>query len=250
MTTVQLLTSKYKNWRSSDSKMRKLFVSLDYYLRRRHFWTSIRHLSDKERFNAIYRHNLWNNEESLSGGGSTLRKTATLRTELPTLLRQYGIQAILDAGCGDFNWMKELRLGLGNVHYIGVDIVKDVITANQSRFGGPRTRFLELDISRDTLPTTDLILCRQVLFHLPFSAIFAALVNFKRSGSRYLLATHFPTTTANTDIPMSGMCRALNFEQPPFSFPPPTRSIAETPGECVSLWALQDIELPARTVSD
>jgi SAM-dependent methyltransferase len=236
---LRVLAVKYQNWLSSDRKLRKLFVSGDYYLRRRHFWNRVHGLSDKERFTAIYRHNLWNNEESLSGGGSTLKKTLSLRTELPKLFHQYGIKSILDAGCGDFHWMKEIALG---VHYIGTDIVKDVVSANQIRFGRDDVVFLEIDITKDDLPRTDLVLCRQVLFHLRFTDVFAALRNFQRSGARYLLATHFPHAQLNSDIPMSGMCRAINFMRSPFNFPQPLTVLSEVDEQCLALWELDRLD--------
>jgi hypothetical protein len=131
---------------------------------------------------------------------------------------------MLDAPCGDLFWMKEVPLELER--YIGADIVAALIVENTRRFGGPTREFRHLDITRDTLPRTDLILCRDCLVHLPVAAILAALKNFKRSGSRYLLTTTFTARADNPDIP-AGQWRTLNLQAAPFNFPAPEQLVNE-----------------------
>jgi hypothetical protein len=50
------------------------------------------------------------------------------------------------------------------------------------------------------LPTADLIIARDVLFHLNTAHIHAALSNIRRSNSRLLLTTTFPGITHNKDL--------------------------------------------------
>jgi len=59
-------------------------------------------------FSQIHRNNLWGEQESVSGNGSSLAATANLRQELPPLLAGLNVTSLLDAPCGDFNWMKEV----------------------------------------------------------------------------------------------------------------------------------------------
>src|ERR1700739_2313082 len=77
-------------------------------------------LNLRERFQRIHDTNLWGAEASVSGLGSELDATATLRTELPALLRRLQVASLLDAPCGDAGWI--LRADLG-VRIVGVDIV-------------------------------------------------------------------------------------------------------------------------------
>jgi hypothetical protein len=234
------LKTKYTNWLASDHKLRKLYVSLNYYLFRHKLWGDVQALNAKDKFTAIYKLNLWNNEESLSGGGSTVRRTIKIRQMLPDLLHSYNVKSICDAGCGDFNWMQHLKCTA--ITYTGVDIVGDVISRNNIQYGNTNTRFLELDIIHDIVPRVDLILCRQCLFHLSFTDIRAALVNFKASMSMYLLATHQPNVDKNVDI-ITGGCRAVNWTRPPFNFPEPITTISEDySGQCLALWRLDDIK--------
>ena len=61
-------------------------------------------------FAEIYQTNRWNDSESRSGAGSSLRETETLRAELPALLARHRIESIADIPCGDFNWMSAVDL--------------------------------------------------------------------------------------------------------------------------------------------
>ena len=65
------------------------------------------------------------------------------------------------------------------------------------------------DITRDALPRADVILCRDCLVHFSFKDIFAAIDNFKKSQSRYLLATTFIAFSENLDV-ATGEWRRLN----------------------------------------
>jgi hypothetical protein len=56
----------------------------------------------------IYHQNIFGGIESRSGNGSTLVQTAVIRDEIPLLFKELNIKSVLDAPCGDFNWMKEI----------------------------------------------------------------------------------------------------------------------------------------------
>jgi SAM-dependent methyltransferase len=175
-------------------------------------------------FTRHYRENGWGDPESVSGPGSTLARTETLRRDLPALFRELGVRSVLDAGCGDFNWFRTLDVELDR--YVGIEVVAELAAENERRHGGPSRRFLSLDVTRDRLPAADLILCRDCLVHLRNAQVQAALRNFRRSGARWLLATTFTADHPNADIPLGGW-RPLNLERPPFALPPPLRRIGE-----------------------
>jgi hypothetical protein len=52
----------------------------------------------------------WRSAESGSGTGSEVAVTAPVRDALPELLRRLGIKTMLDAPCGDWNWMRLVEL--------------------------------------------------------------------------------------------------------------------------------------------
>ena len=177
-------------------------------------------------FSTIYRHNNWGNNGSVSGAGSDLTQTATIRREMAKLTAELDIQTMLDAPCGDYYWMKEAPMNLSN--YIGVDIVPEMIESNQRQFGNSKVSFHVLDIMKDNLPRVDLILCRDCLVHLPLPAGASAIRNFVRSGSKYLLATTYPSIfRKNEELLITGNWRPLDLQLPPFSLPKPVRLINE-----------------------
>ncbi|WP_423193215.1 class I SAM-dependent methyltransferase [Cupriavidus sp. H18C2] len=199
-------------------------------------------------FTEIYHRNQWGSPESVSGSGSEMTRTRHLRTELPHLLREFNIRSVLDIPCGDFNWMR--HVDLGGVHYIGADIVPELVEHNRRTYRGPRIQFEHLDVIASPLPKVDAVLCRDGLVHFPHASIAAALRNICSSGALYLLTTHFSfrTPSANEEIDF-GQWRRLNFELAPFHWPAPRRYIIEGCDEhdghfadkSLAIWPVQEI---------
>jgi SAM-dependent methyltransferase len=175
-------------------------------------------------FRRHYERRDWLEPETVSGRGSSLERTAAVRRELPGLLQELGVRSVIDAGCGDFHWFRTLDLELES--YLGIEVVEELVAANRARHGTERRRFASLDIIRDPLPRADLILSRDCLVHLKNRQVEAALRNFRRSGSRYLLATTFTGNHPNHDAPLGGW-RPLNLSRAPFNLGAPMRLISE-----------------------
>ncbi|MUO80024.1 class I SAM-dependent methyltransferase [Agrobacterium vitis] len=173
--------------------------------------------SPEDRFTRIYRDRAWSSRESISGTGSELRYTEGLRNSFPGLLQSFGIQRLLDAPCGDFNWMRHV-VAATSVDYIGGDIVRPLIETNQREYGAQGVRFLHLDITRDSLPAADMMMVRDCLFHLSNADIRLFLDNFLKSEIPYLFTTtHKPGPFTNSDI-VTGDFRFIDLFAPPYSF--------------------------------
>jgi hypothetical protein len=187
-----------------------------------------------QRFQRIHDTNLWGAPASLSGLGSEMDATATLRAELPALLARLQVASLLDAPCGDAGWISRADLG---VRIVGVDIVPALIEGLKARAdaGEIRGEYHLADITRDSLPECDAILCRDALVHLCFANIERALTNFRRSGAKWLIATTFPGWQLNGDCE-DGDWRALNFERPPFDWGAPIELINENCTEAGGGW--------------
>lgn len=196
-------------------------------------------------FTKIYKKNIFGSSESRSGSGSTMEQTAYIRGIFPDLFKELGIKTILDVPCGDFNWMR--HVDLAGAHYIGGDIVPDLISQNNEKHKSGNVEFRNLNIITDDLPQVDLILCRDCLVHLNFESGLKAIENFKRSGSTYLLTTTFSARDSNDDL--FGIWRTLNLQKAPYNLPMPLKMINEkcTEGnnkftdKCLGLWKLADI---------
>jgi SAM-dependent methyltransferase len=215
-------------------------------------------LRDSRRtFQRIHRENRWGGAESVSGRGSDLTSTASVRNALPNLLRELEVRTLLDAACGDLNWIS--ATDLGRIHYVGIEIVPELTERNQHifgrGFGGSVTcEFLTRDITVDPLPRSDLILCRHCFIHLSNRRVLQALHNFQQSGARHILTTTCRGIERNEDI-VTGSFRPLNLELDPFCLPPPLRLLADPAQAAPStdflgLWELASLKLdPSRLTS-
>jgi hypothetical protein len=157
-------------------------------------------------------------DESISGPGSTLHQTQELRERLPLLLAHLNVRTLLDAPCGDFNWLQHVELGL--YRYTGVDILTDVIAELAWRHHRADRRFIRENLIDGALTPADAVLCRDLLPHLSYAEIWSALRNFRRTGATYLITTTFARPRPNRDT-TGGNWRTLNLTLPPFDFPPP-----------------------------
>lgn len=180
-----------------------------------------RAISDKSienRFNNIYRKGLWDGKgQSKSGAGSTLESTENIRKMLPEFLSQFEAKSLVDLGCGDFYWMKEVPLPC---EYIGLDIVLDVIEQNKKQYGSNKRTFLHHNAIEDDLPeSTDVVLCREVLFHLSFEDGLEVLKKVAVSNARYFLATTSDISENEKNI-RTGQFRNINLLIPPYNLPP------------------------------
>lgn len=182
--------------------------------------------------------------ETGCGAGSMLANTHQVRGMLPVIMRGLGVGTLLDAPCGDFNWMA--HTDLSSVDYIGCDydtehVRSAIIRGSQPIYYQPRSkRVLTLDICLDRLPTADMMLCRDFLQHLPTETVCGVLKNFLASGITWLLATSH-SNLENGEIAKAGMFRLLNLTAPPFGLPVPENFIADGDGRIIGLWNRNEI---------
>ena len=190
------------------------------YKKRRAYQTMLTRDRIGDRFSAIYAQNLWSSPESLSGAGSEFGYTASLRNWLVEKIPSLGVTRFVDAPCGDFNWMKFVLPSL-DVDYLGLDIVESVIKENREKYSGERIKFMISDICEDPLPSCDLIMVRDCLFHLSYADIFKFFDNLNRTEYKYLLTTTHIVEPGfkNQDI-TTGDFRLIDLFSSPFNFDP------------------------------
>ena len=210
--------------------------------------------STEKVFTDIFNGGIWGPIKS--GPGSAIWYTENLRKELPIIFNKFNIKTFLDAPCGDMTWMP-LVLKEYLINYIGADIVKNMVEQHTAKYANERTKFLHLDICRDVIPTVDLWMCRDCLFHLSQEEIFMALNNFVKSDSKYFLtSTHFSDSINTHANPMikyegnydivTGGFRLLNLFDPPYNFPEPLYRLDDTytgyPKREMCIWSREQIE--------
>ena len=139
--------------------------------------------------------------------------------------------------------MKHVQL---DVDYLGADLVPDVVRENQLRHANHRVKFMVLDGIRDPLPEdVDVILCREVLFHLSSRHALALLKNVYQSNAKFLIATQIDTGKPNADIHTGGY-RPIDLSRDPFGFPAPLRCIADdaiSENRSLAVWRIEDLPL-------
>jgi hypothetical protein len=178
--------------------------------------------------------------ETPCGAGSTLKATVVIRAWLPIILRKLRINTLLDAPCGDFNWMA--HTDLSNIHYFGADNDKEHVRLAKEKqsvsgFEPKYKTVVCIDIVRHVLPMhVDAILCRDFMQHLPNARVIKLLDNFRATKADWLIATSHDNLY-NTDIQKDGDYRPLNLCRPPFGFPLPIHSLNDC-GRQLALWSL------------
>ncbi|WP_448171279.1 class I SAM-dependent methyltransferase [Rhizobacter fulvus] len=197
-------------------------------------------------FSWIYQNNHWGSAESVSGPGSTLDSTQNLRAELPRLLERLSVKVLLDAPCGDFNWMRHLLPEL-NLQYIGGDIVKEIIDTHTQNYSSDRISFMHVNLICDPLPRADLLICRDCLFHFSYEDTKLVLENFIRSDITYLLTTTHTRVNEfqNKDI-KTGEGRLIDLFSYPYNFPKsPIATIEDWippyPERAMCLWTREQV---------
>ena len=180
----------------------------------------------KENFIQNYLNNGFNGKQSISGPGSDLENTVTLRKKLITLLNQMNIKILIDAPCGDFWWMQHILPKTSIEKYIGIDIVPKLIEQVNNHYGTDKIIFKCQDIAEEFNEQGDLVICRDCLVHLSFESALKVLTNFANSSVKYFLITTFDREK-NYDYPDGTSHYLMDLTKSPFNLPKPTVSINE-----------------------
>lgn len=167
--------------------------------------------------------------ETACGYGSTLKATEDVRAYLPSVLSKIGAKTLLDAPCGDLNWIS--RIDLDGIDYIGIENDPDHIATAMIR-KPEGWKIIEDDLFTCKIPDADVTLCRDFLQHLPNDDVETVLGRFT---SKYLLATSHEVEV-NRDIRERGMFRRLNLDH---LLGEPQESMPDGPGRSLSLWDIK-----------
>ena len=175
----------------------------------------------EDAFTKIYENGVWAvdaNGNGTSGPGSTIENTKEYVAFLQKFMKKNKIKSVVDIGCGD--WEFSQHINWKGINYKGYDVVKKVVDRNQKKFGNSNISFYHADVSQISFPKADLLICKDVMMHIPnqsISAILSQLSKFK-----YCIITNdvLRSTLSSTNPELStvdGGFRALDITQPPFS---------------------------------
>ena len=190
-------------------------------------------------FNQIYRDNIWGDGKG-SGIGSDPVHVRPYTQFLQNFLQQNQIKSVVDLGCGDWQFSRELNLE--GIEYLGVDVATSVIESNQKEFQASNVSFSVLR-EYSQLPKSDLLICKDVLMHLGHEEVFKVIreafpkfrqilitsdVNpYSALGDAYLNARNMRQKMFNEDI-LTGQMTPFDIRMQPYNIP----------GEKVFSWTL------------
>jgi SAM-dependent methyltransferase len=178
-------------------------------------------LSEAEKyFSDIYANGLWGRDkdgQAISGPGSTLSQGLPFIQYVQNLVDTHEIRSVVDLGCGDWVLAKEINWRKSD--YLGIDVVKSLVQKNQALYGSDTIHFLQLDAGSEEIPAGDLLICKDVLMHLPDVDVFHILAESKKFKYCLFINDINPFSSINTDIPTYGF-RALDLTKPPFNLIP------------------------------
>lgn len=138
--------------------------------------------------------------ESASGAGSFNAVTGSAKKLITDTVKNNNIKRIVDLGCGDFNWMSTIRDEFSDVYYEGWDANEEMIVELNDQYGNDNTKFYMKDITEEKLSNFDLVICRDVLFHLEFANSLKVLRNIDEAQIPHLITSCFLDVTKNTNI--------------------------------------------------
>ena len=158
---------------------------------------------------------------------------------LNRILKEFSIEKIIDAPCGD----SAFGLRLPDFLYHGLDIIKPLVDSlAEMSSGDPKKSYSILDITRDPLPSGDLILSRDFMTRVSNREIWDFLLNIRASSIRYLLADHEPCENNPIDGGKIGGRRPVNLCAPPFNLPLPLLCVPDgPPNHFLGLWDIKKI---------
>ena len=158
-------------------------------------------------------------DETQCGAGSTMAATENVREWLPGALKRLKVDLLIDAPCGDRNWIRHVELPF---QYIGIEVDDDhVVKAREDGFP-----ILQQDLRELVFPwrikITAAILSRDFFQHLDDEDGMKVLNNFRASGARYLIATdHGVVENGKLEQLPEGPFRYISMTAPPFNLRPP-----------------------------
>jgi SAM-dependent methyltransferase len=172
-------------------------------------------------FSRIYKNGEWGRNaegEGISGMGSVAANALPYMKMLQEFIIKYRIESVVDAGCGD--WELSKLIDWGSIDYYGFDAAAEVIKNNTTRYGSAKRHFYAGDAMHTDLPKADLLICKDVLQHLPNSFIDAFISQLGKY--KYCLVTNDIAfepqydRKLNLDIPM-GSGRCVDLTKAPFN---------------------------------
>lgn len=147
--------------------------------------------SSENKFDRIYREQTWSGNDDavpLSGPGSKVESSLPVIEFINRAVEQEKIESVLDLGCGDLTYISTVEhITSGAVSYTGIDISNFILRENSEKY--PWFNGDSMDITEPRIFEADLIIIKDLLFHLTNKQIEALFENLTNSRFKYCLVT-------------------------------------------------------------
>lgn len=168
----------------------------------------------EEAFTTVCTRRLWGGNPS--GEGSTPENTVLYRFFLQNFLKDHNIQTVTEVGSGDWGFSK--MIDWSGIQYTGYDICKELVETNQKEFGSSTIKFIHGNALRLDLPHADLLICKDVLQHLPNYEIYVIFPQLKKFKHVLLINdVDAETLTSDNRDMFAGGFRPIDLTKPPFN---------------------------------
>jgi hypothetical protein len=151
----------------------------------------------QETFSAIYADETWSDRlpgMPRSGRGALPTHARSVIEFITARIESGDVRSIVDIGCGDLTWVSTIpQVTSGQIGYIGYDVVPELIDQHRA-LGWGEFRFADLTAPGFRVQA-DLVLVKDVLFHLRDEQVERALANLRASEWRWLLTSSSPNAS-------------------------------------------------------
>lgn len=137
--------------------------------------------------------------------GASIQRKAALALSIAEYYLERPVKSVLDAGCGEGNWLPSLRSLRPKIRYTGVDASRYAV----ERFGKKRNIRIgtfatleEIGLAGDY----DLIICSDTLFYLPIEELELGLASLsRRAAGAAFLELYTDSDSVIGDFPTKGL---------------------------------------------
>jgi hypothetical protein len=133
--------------------------------------------------------------------GDNLRSSITY---LPELLKLIKAHTVFEIGCGQSHIWE-----IPGIEYIGADLCGDLIDDNKRNH--PKVAFIRADAVRDPIPSSDVIIAKDLFECMPNAEVRVILQKIYGSGSKWLIASTNPQVQGKPNTG-EGIWRSINLQ--------------------------------------
>lgn len=180
----------------------------------------------KETFTKIYEKGVWGYDADLKIGTSGLGSRPGVSAPFLQFLESFlflhpEVKNIVDVGCGDYKIFEDFTWE--GLFYTGLDVVEKVVDKDRELYGSENVQFFVHDALEEKIPPGDLVLCKDVVIHLPLQDVMTVmnkLLQFPHAMVVTDVENHRKELSRKNSEISLGQYRCVDLTAPPFSFRP------------------------------